>query len=240
MKTVLLWGCLAAVGLCTGCGTILMRAADPGEELYPATQGDILMFHGCLHPDGTIFARRTYVGAGLTVLDMPVSVATDSVLFPFDWWRCSNLREQRLTREREAAAVKQIIAEIRTSPSVIFQKGWHLSDDPLTVRAVTASFRDPGTCYSAEMLERLYVEAPRYRPGVLANPACPPHLLVDHFQEAYERAGSASYEMLAAIVSNPNTPTELVEKVATSQTIPVGAVYPARKELKRRQAGQHE
>jgi hypothetical protein len=40
--------------------------------------------------------------------------------------------------------------------------------------------------------------------------------------------------MLAAIVSHPNTPLELVEQVAQAKGLPVGAVHPARWALEKR------
>ncbi len=84
------------------------------------------------------------------------------------------------------------------------------------------------------MLTRLYVEAPQFRIAILSHPRCPTNLLTENFQEAYEKSFNHSYEMLAAIVSNPNTPIELVEKVANAHDVPGGAVYPAQCELKRR------
>ena len=42
--------------------------------------------------------------------------------------------------------------------------------------------------------------------------------------------------MLASIAVNPNTPAELVEKIADSTQLPGGAVNAAKRELERRTA----
>ena len=238
MKLAVLLLTVSLMLMCTGCGTILMRAAGPGEEIYPATKGDIAMIHGCLNPDGTIFTHKSYIGAGLTLIDVPISLTTDTVFLPFDLLRRHDIRKKRADRQRVAADISRLVADIRPDPSVIFDSRWIASEDPLVAQAIGTSLGDTNTIYTAEILERLMTEAPRYKYNILANPRCPTHLLVESFQEAYDNAYHVSYEHLAIIVSNPNTPIELVEKVAKSQDIPVGAVYPARDALKRRKAEQ--
>ena len=127
MKPLLSLASLGMILICTGCGTIVMRIAGPGEELYPATKGDIIMIHGCLYPDGTIFASKSYVGAGLTVIDIPISLTTDTVLLPIELLRRHDIRKQREDRKRVNDEVDQIVAVIRKSPSVGFDKRWHTS-----------------------------------------------------------------------------------------------------------------
>lgn len=82
-----------------GCGTLVMRSAGLRDELYPATQGDIIMIHGALDPDGTIFAEKSYILAGLTCIDVPVSLAFDTVLLPFDLMRRHSYRKKHPKKE---------------------------------------------------------------------------------------------------------------------------------------------
>lgn len=219
----------------SGCGTLLMRAAGPGEELYPATKGDIMMIHGCLWPDGTIFTQTSYLGVGLTLIDVPISLAMDTALLPLDLLRRYDLRQQQAERQLIQFELDNLVAVIRQDPQGVFDKKWHTSSDPLIARAVGISLHDGQTRYTAGMLERLMVESPQHKNHIFAHPLCPTHLLVENFQHAHDQSFHLSYEPLAAIVSNPNTPIELIEKVASSRDVPVGAVYPARDALKRRQ-----
>ena len=83
----------------SGCGTLVMRSAGLRDELYPATQGDIIMIHGALDPDGTVFAQKSYILAGLTCIDVPISVAFDTVLLPFDLIRRHSYRKKHPKKE---------------------------------------------------------------------------------------------------------------------------------------------
>lgn len=77
-----------------------MRSVGPGEELYPATKGDVAVIHGCLRPDGTVFAQKSYLWAALTVVDVPISLITDTALLPVDLLRRHGIRKERAQRER--------------------------------------------------------------------------------------------------------------------------------------------
>lgn len=227
---------IALITFSAGCGTIVMRSVEPGEALYPATQGDIAMIHASLRSGGSIITGPSYLAAALTVIDIPISLATDTILFPIDLARRQDIRKKKADRQRESFEINQIASEIRKFPSIIFDKDWYRSDDVLIKRAFEASLKDPETNFTVEMLERLMTESPGYNILILRHPKCPTHLLVEHFTKAYNESISHSeYRPLASIVSNPNTPIELVEKVAKSQNIPVGAVYPAQEALKHRQ-----
>lgn len=224
-----------------GCGTIVMRGASTRGELYPATKGDVGMIHVCLHPDGIVFKRKSYIGAALTMVDIPISVTTDTILLPADLLSRHDMNRNRERARSDAmdANVAAIVAEIRQSPSLVYERQWHMSTNPVIAKALGSAMSDTNIAFTAQMLERLLAESPGTRKAVLAHPLCPAHILVENFADAYDKASAVSYETLAIIVSNHNTPYELVEKVASSPTMPVGAVRPALRELTRRKREQN-
>jgi hypothetical protein len=143
--------------------------------------------------------------------------------------------EARRGREQfqaSKAKYEALYEQLRRDPEIALREKWfELYDEH--GRAFGDSLKDPTVPYTLSLLRRFYTEAPVTRDAIFAHPACDAAFLTDHYQEAYERAKEINYGMLAAIVSNPNTPRELVERVATSETLPWGAVEPAQRNLKR-------
>jgi uncharacterized protein YceK len=90
-------GCLAAIVCCflgSGCGTIFTRATSEFDELplrcYRATQYDV----GMICEGGGIWAYGdcdngigTIPAVSLHVLDVPISLVTDTLFLPFDVFR---------------------------------------------------------------------------------------------------------------------------------------------------------
>ena len=79
----------------TSCGTITRN--ESSAQVYPALDADCemySMFSGCFvetwepGPDqsvGQFFAMCGFLG---TTIDVPISLVTDTILFPYDlWWR---------------------------------------------------------------------------------------------------------------------------------------------------------
>lgn len=229
---------LLAAMLCSGCGTFMARVAFKdalGDELYPAVKLDAGMIKGCLDPDGTIFTRKSYAGAVLTMLDVPISAATDTLFLPADLSRRYEHRKKEERRKTVSAKVEKVRAAIRQNPQVIFDEGWHTSKRYTHTRAIIASLGDPDVPFTEDMIRRLLDEAPVYKRYAFQHPCCSSDFLANHFDEAYEMAKGVDHRMLAAIVSHRNTPIEFVRRIAASQEIPVGAVHAAQRELKRRE-----
>jgi len=133
-------------------------------------------------------------------------------------------------------------AQIQSDPEVGVREHWDIANKPkwsIQKEAQWCAFRNSFSngrvVYSEALLKQIYAECPSMREYIFAYPACSPEFLSAHFQEAYERCPHISYVMLADIVSNTNCPIELVKRVAASDSLPVGAVYPARAALKKRQ-----
>ena len=125
---------------------------------------------------------------------------------------------------------KTLYEELRRDPEIALREKWYELHREHR-EAFHDSLKDPAVPYTLDLLKRFYTEAPVTRDVIFSHPACDAAFLSEHFEEACERAASINLQMLAAIVSNPNTPRELVERVATSRVLPWGAVEPARRNL---------
>ncbi|MBW7907572.1 MAG: YceK/YidQ family lipoprotein [Kiritimatiellae bacterium] len=103
-------GGIAVSLMLTGCGTFMMRVVDakaPREFLYPATHADVKMMKWFLKPDGTIITSKSYVGAGLCVVDMPISAVFDTLLLPIDMIELHDFRTKEAARSAKMNTVEQ-------------------------------------------------------------------------------------------------------------------------------------
>lgn len=77
---------LIAMLLQSGCATVVVRSSrsEFDEKVYPATQLNVEVIDGLLHPGTSIFAERSVVGAGLNCLDIPFSMIFDTLFLPID------------------------------------------------------------------------------------------------------------------------------------------------------------
>ena len=126
---------------------------------------------------------------------------------------------------------------LEEDPSIAIKENWDELNSPKR-DAFIASFSNPKVKYTTNMVEDIYRTLPDLRRYLYRSQSCSPKFLAAHFDEAYQRSIHSNYDELASIVSNPNTPLELVEKVASSKKIPMAAVYPAREILKKRYSEQ--
>jgi len=122
---------------------------------------------------------------------------------------------------------------IQRNPGVVLSEHWDKSPDSAKQTAFRESFGDPAVNYSLDMLMRIYEDAPAMRDYVFFHRACSTEFIVEHFKEAYDRCDKISYTMLAGMMSNPNTPIELIEQVAKAN-LPVGATHTAQYALEKR------
>ena len=126
---------------------------------------------------------------------------------------------------------------LEEDPSIAIKENWDDLNSPKR-DAFIASFSNPKVKYTTNLVEDIYRTLPDLRRYLYRSQSCSPKFLAAHFDEAYQRSIHSNYDELASIVSNPNTPLELVEKVASSKKIPMAAVYPAREILKKRYSEQ--
>ena len=103
----------------------------------------------------------------------------------------------------------------------------------------------PKVKYSDESLETVYEQAnPTYRDCyIFRSGSCSKEFIVRHFDDEYEHCvKTGDIHSLWGMLSNPNTLTELVQKVSLSQDAPIGIVRQANDVLRKRQTervGEH-
>jgi hypothetical protein len=142
--------------------------------------------------------------------------------------------------QRDAIEYKRKMSLLENNPEIAFNERWDHKASSYQ-RVFQDSFSNPNVKYSVETLEEIYQyisRAPGLQDYIYCSRSCSKEFLARHFDEERQRSRNISYTGLANLVSNPNTPLDLVEKVAASGTIPVGAVYPARKILSQRKSEQ--
>ncbi|QWV94299.1 hypothetical protein KP004_03695 [Geomonas oryzisoli] len=139
-----------------------------------------------------------------------------------------------------ATSYKNYKQEIIANPEIVLSEHWATTADATKETAFRESFGDPAVYYDLRLLKRIYNEVPRMREYVFLHPACDREFIEEHFDEAFKRAEKVNYTMLASMMKNPNTPIELVEKVASSKGMVMGAVEPARYALQKRKGGNED
>lgn len=137
----------------------------------------------------------------------------------------------RARYETQQATMQSYLSQARHDPEIVLRERWLDAWDERR-RVLNDNMATGAIPFSEEQLERLYKT---WTYGeVFRHPACSAEFLARHFETVAARAEHINHTDLAALVSNPATPLELVMRVAASQTLPVGAVYPARAALKKR------
>ncbi len=139
------------------------------------------------------------------------------------------------TRRRRAESEEELFRKTYTSiqkdPSLLRSRDWSKAAPPER-RAFSNSLEFGTAPYISEDI--VYVYETYSAINAFRHPACPESLLTEHFEQAWDLCESGqSYGMLAAICSNPNTPVELLERVAGSKSLASGAVRPAQKTLEK-------
>lgn len=194
---------------------------------------------------GVVFALAALVLAAKKLADYPeakilavlfgpptASFVVGAIAFPL--LGVLNAHHQSEGRERHAAQearTRSYLDQACRDPEVVLRDRW-LDNWDERRRVLTDNMATGVIPFSEAQLERMY-ELFNYG-EIFAHPACSREMLARHFGAVLERAQNIRYTDLAALVSNPNAPLELVEQVAASTTLPVGAVYPARDALKKR------
>lgn len=144
-----------------------------------------------------------------------------------------NSKGHRTSVGTHESNTKPPMALLEDDPGIALKENW---DECSSANrdAFIASFSNPKVKYTTNMVEEIYRTLPDLRRYLYRSQSCSAEFLAAHFDEAYQRSFNINYDELASIVSNPNTPLNLVEEVASSQKIPMGAAYPAREALKNR------
>ena len=70
------------------------------KHLYPAVRADAKMMKWYINPDGTVIASKSYLGAGLCIIDMPISAVFDTVFLPLDLYGRYEYRKDQEQRQQ--------------------------------------------------------------------------------------------------------------------------------------------
>jgi hypothetical protein len=154
-------------------------------------------------------------------------------------WALLGLADTSIKEAEYKAAhlrLEQYTAQLRKDPEVGLREKWYESKDNEKFCAYRDSFSDSQVPYSTELLQRIYDGVPKSENYVFMHPGCSSEFLAAHFQEACDH----NWLMLQHIVSNPNTPIELVDSVARSKQLHFSAVRAAQEALKRRNAAAQQ
>lgn len=172
-------------------------------------------------------------GAALVLIGPPAaSFLIGAIAFPVLNAKNRHYEAQgRIQYEAQQANMQSYLAQARQDPEIVLRERW-LDYHDQRRRVLNDNIASGVIPFSEEQLERMYKT---WTYGeIFRHPACSAELLARYFEPVAARAKNINHTDLAALVSNPNTPLELVEQVAASQTLPVGAVYPAQNALKKR------
>jgi hypothetical protein len=185
---------------------------------------------------GLSFARRE------PRCEVSLMVAVPSVLYL--GWIGVNIAEARF-KEANSVALQAhqttFHQDLKDDPSIALSLNWEEIWD-YRRGVLIDSFRDSSVPFSLDQLRNLYGNYPSIRDFVFAHEACDSDFISSHFEEARALSFHQSYERLASICRNKNTPLNLLEEIASSEDIPVGAVHPAQYTLEkmRRESGPGE
>ena len=176
--------------------------------------------------EGNPSGKQIVAAAALDTVTLPIQI-------PFLAVAAADARKIESWGSKE----KRLATLLEANPRVALQERWDLKGGEYEC-AFVESFTNPNVKYTDELLEAIHQNCPSVKDYVFRSKSCSRGFLIQHFDEEYQIGMNwESYFGLKNIVSNPNTPIELVEKVASSQTRS-GAVEPAKKAIVQRKAEQ--
>ena len=167
--------------------------------------------------------------------DRKKAAALDVVTFPFQapivvpayLIVTANESAVKHKAKAQADAYKQFMPLLEKDPALGLKERWDLKKD-MHRWVFIQSFSNPKIKYTDALLEEIHQICPSIRDCVFSSLSCSKEFLARHFGEEFESGNQGG---LATIVSNPNTPLDLVEKVATAKGYPAGVTMPAENAL---------
>ena len=175
--------------------------------------------------DSTKTQKITTTALDFATFPIQVIVVPDIVFSPAKEAADKNRAKQ------QADAYKQFMPLLENDPALGLKERWDLKKD-LHQWVFMQSFSNPKIKYTDALLEEIHQTCPSIRNFVFSSKSCSKEFLEKHFDEEFERAKNPAHQGgLAAIVSNPNTTLDLVEKVATAKGYPAGVTMPAENAL---------
>jgi hypothetical protein len=143
---------------------------------------------------------------------------------------------RKVQSDRHNALAAQYHEQLRRDPDIALREKWYVlvsGADSTRWNVVYNSFSDASVPYTLAHLQRFYDLSPALRQYLFRHPSCTPEFLAAHFPASLNYNDDFNSITVESIISNPNCPIELVEKVAASH-LPGGVLATATNVLKHR------
>ena len=174
------------------------------------------------------------VRAEATALDVATLPVQIVVVPPVALFMAANSSNSEKDADR---AERPLMLLLEKNPEIAFQERWD-TNDWHHWHAFVSSFSNSKVKYSDDLLEQIHHTCPKVQEYVFRSQSCSKEFLTRHFDEEYMEGKYPVYSpALINIVENPNTPIELVEKVASNHDYRAPA-YRALAVLAKRQPNQ--
>ncbi len=171
--------------------------------------------------------KEKITAAALDTATLPIQIPIVTVMV-------INESTAKQKAKEDADANKHLMPLLENNPTLGIMERWDLKKDQHK-RVFLESFSNPKVKYTDELLEKIHQTCPSIQDCVFHSQSCSREFLARHFDEEFERGKNPAYQgALMAIVSNPNTPLELVEKVASTQGFAGGVSISAEHALRQR------
>ena len=169
-----------------------------------------------------------------TALDIVTFPVQAPIVVPYFLIGTAGAAAEERGAKAQADAHKQLMPLLEKDPALGLKERWDLKKD-LHRWVFIQSFSNPKIKYTDALLEEIHQTCPSIRDCVFSCQSCSKDFLTRHFDEEFERAKNpANQGGLAAIVSNTNTPIDLVEKAASTKEFTSGVILPAEQALSQR------
>ena len=188
MKNKIVCGLLIVPIFVSGCFTAANSIGDGGGGATPATVAlDVF----------TLPAQAVII---------PPALAVDA----------HNEKVAKRNLEERTKADRLFMSMLERDPSTGLKERWDLKND-IHSYVFKESFSNTNVNYTDDLLENIYQTCPSIRSEVFSCLYCSTNLLARHFDEEFKQVSVTQFPRgLELMIKNPNMPTELLEKVASS------------------------
>ncbi len=153
--------------------------------------------------------------AKTTALDVATSPIQAPVVAPLFLAAAVKRSNADRKAKQDADADKKLMPLLESDPTLGFKERWDRKSKQ-HCRVFANSFSNPNVKYTDSILEDIYQNCTNVSCYVFCSKSCTPEFLAKHYDEESEKdKGMAIRKGRENIVSNPNTPFELVYKAST-------------------------
>jgi hypothetical protein len=141
-------------------------------------------------------------------------------------------------KQRYSEAKQSWMPLLESNPKTALAERWDIKNSARR-RVFVDSFSNPNVKYDDDFLEAIYQTCPTLQDDIFRSQSCSKEFLARHFDEIFKQSSVWVFQhRIDNLISNPNTPIELVQKVATTPNYPPAAAALAKRILAKRQSEQ--